>query len=156
MTVKSILQEKGSHIHTVRPFATVSEAVRTFMIEDIGALVVSHDDKTVEGILSERDVVIGIAEYGESVLAKPVSFLMTHDVQTCTPDDRITDIKRIMSARRIRHLPVIENGALCGMVSILDVVGERLEEVEADASAMQSYISGGPARSNPKASNRPH
>lgn len=95
------------------------------MIEDIGALIVSHDENEVEGVLSQRDVVLGIAEYGSDVLRKPVRFPMTNEVQACSPDERINNVKRVTSRRRIRHLHIVEKGKLCGNVSILDIVPER-------------------------------
>ncbi len=108
----------------------------------IGALVVSADDTKVLGIISERDIVIGLADHGAGFLEMRVDELMTRDVITCAPTDRTGQLMAKMTDRRIRHLPVIDSGALCGIVSIGDVVKVRLDEIESEANALRDYVSG--------------
>ncbi len=110
--------------------------------ERIGALVVSEDNIEVLGIISERDIVRGLADHGLDLLDMRVDELMTREVFTCAPTDRTSKLMAKITERRIRHLPVIENGALCGIVSIGDVVKVRLDEIESEANALRDYISG--------------
>ena len=142
MNVEKILRNKGNWVATVRPDATVAEAVDILNRERIGALVVSEDGEAVDGILSERDIVIALAEYGEDLLSQPVNGVMTHNVVTCEPADSAGELMAEMTNRRIRHFPVVADGRLCGIVSIGDLVKSRLDEVEFEASSMRSFIAG--------------
>lgn len=142
MTIKAILDDKGNQVHCVARDSKISEALQMFKLEEVGALVVSQDGKRIDGIVSERDVVLALADQGPSLLEQSVNLIMTHDVLTCAPRDRILDVMALMSEKHIRHVPVVAEGTLCGIVSIGDIVKERLEEVEADASAMHRYITG--------------
>jgi CBS domain-containing protein len=143
MNVEAILKGKGRSVATVAPDATIGEAVNDLRRRGIGALVVSRDGATVDGILSERDIVHALADRGTRLLDLPVSALMTARVFTCTPRDSIAELMAMMTERRIRHLPVIEDGRLSGIVSIGDVVKMRLDEVEYEASSLRSFIAGG-------------
>jgi CBS domain-containing protein len=140
MKVASILRTKGSDITTAAADTTVADAARLLKEKRIGAVVISNDAKTVLGILSERDIIHALVDRGGAVLERPVSELMTRKVITCSPDDSISDLMAQMTERRVRHLPVIGDGVLCGMVSIGDIVKNRIEEVETEASAMREYI----------------
>ncbi len=140
MKVESILKTKGRDVITVPPEASVAEATRLLKEKRIGAVVVSGDGTTVQGILSERDIVHALVEHGGGALEMRVSDLMTRDVVTCSPEDSIGNLMAQMTERRFRHLPVVEGGSLCGMVSIGDVVKNRLDEVETEASAMREFI----------------
>lgn len=140
MDVASLLGSKGSRVVTTRPDATISEVVHKLKQERIGALVVSEDDVGVVGIISERDIVRALADHGSAVMERKVEVLMTREVVTCAPDDRIATLMAKMSHRRIRHLPVLDDGRLCGMISIGDVVKHRLEEIESEADALRQYI----------------
>ncbi len=142
MKVESILEAKGRDILTIPSDAKVAEAARMLKEHRIGALVVSDDGSTAAGILSERDIVHAMVDHGAAVQDLPVSDLMTREVVTCAPDDAIVDLMTQMTERRIRHLPVVEGGVLCGMVSIGDVVKNRIAEVETEASAMREFITG--------------
>ncbi|MBE3605081.1 CBS domain-containing protein [bacterium] len=138
--VASVIESKGAKVVTVAPTATIAEVAATLNRNRIGAAPVIAEDGALVGIISERDVIRGIAEHGESVLAFPASHLMTREVQTCAPDDPIVELMETMTLRRIRHLPVIRGGALAGIVSIGDVVKQRLEEAQAELEALRSYI----------------
>ena len=142
MKVESILEAKGRDIRTIPSDTKVAEAARMLKEHRIGALVVSDDGSTAAGILSERDIVHAMVDHGAAVQDLPVSDLMTREVITCAPDDAIVDLMTQMTERRIRHLPVVEDGVLCGMVSIGDVVKNRIAEVETEASAMREFITG--------------
>ena len=140
MNVEAILKGKGRSVMTIAPTATVGDAVDLLREKGIGALVVSSDGATVAGILSERDVVHALADRGAGLLALQVSALMTRHVFTCQPGDSIDELMAEMTERRIRHLPVLENGRLAGIVSIGDVVKNRLDEIEAEASSLRQFI----------------
>ena len=142
MHVEQILKTKGSDVVTARASELVAQAAIRMEANSIGALVIVDGDEVPIGILSERDIAHGINEYGPHLPATPVSLLMSGDVVTCKPGDLIADIMAPMTERRIRHLPVIDNGKLAGLVSIGDMVAERLNEIENEASALRSYIAG--------------
>lgn len=141
MQVAKILEHKGSDVYTIAPGATIEAAIAALRDHGIGALVVSSDGSTVDGIVSERDFVHGLADRGAELLGAPVSDVMTHDVLTCSRKDTGRDLLGHMTERRIRHVPVVENGALCGMISIGDAVKSRLDEVLHEADALREYIS---------------
>jgi CBS domain-containing protein len=138
--VETILRSKGRNVVTVSPQATISAAADTLRRHGIGALVVSRDGRSVEGILSERDIVHALAEHGPAVLDFEVARLMSPRVVTGTPSDTVAELMALMTGRRIRHIPIVEQGALAGIVSIGDVVKNRLDEVESEASSMREFI----------------
>jgi CBS domain-containing protein len=140
MNVEAILRSKGRQVTTIAADATIAAAVQQLTSRGIGALVVSGDGAEVEGIVSERDIVRGLAEHGADLLRRSVGELMTRRVYTCSPDDSIADLMAQMTERRIRHLPVLRDGALCGIISIGDVVKNRLDEVEFEASSLRTFI----------------
>jgi CBS domain-containing protein len=141
MNVDGILRAKGANVVTIRPDASVGQLVDGLREERIGAMVVSEDGRTVLGIVSERDVVRGLADRGARILEVPVAELMTRQVFSCTPQDSVKHVMEEMTRRRIRHLPVITDGALSGIVSIGDVVKNRLEEMETETNVLrEAYI----------------
>ena len=142
MNVETILRNKGNSVATIRPDATIEAAVDELRTHGIGALVVSEDGETVEGILSERDIVHALAVQGAALLAEPVASVMTRRVVTCEPQEDVAEVMAEMTNRRIRHLPVVRDGRLCGIVSIGDVVKNRLDEIEYEASSLRSFIVG--------------
>lgn len=142
MNVRDMLGQKGDKVATVQPDATIETAVRKLKLEGVGALVVSKDDQTVDGIISERDIVRALTDHGAALLSMKVSELMTQSVKTCTPDDKIQDIMSEMTRSRFRHLPVIKDGKMCGIISIGDVVKNRLEELETETHVLRDYIVG--------------
>ena len=141
MDVASILRIKGSSVATAPPEATITDIAARLKQEKIGALVVSDDGVKVLGIISERDIIRGLADHGLDLLGKRVDELMTAEVFTCTPNDTTADLMAVMTARRIRHIPVTEDGGLCGIISIGDVVKDRLDEIEREANALRDYVS---------------
>ena len=143
MKVQDILSAKGNRVATMRPDTSVETVAHRLRLDHIGAVVVSSDGKTIEGILSERDIVYGLVEHGIGLLKMTAADLMTREVVTCRPQDGIKDVMLKMTHRRIRHLPVLENGKLAGIVSIGDVVKHRLGEVELEATVLrEAYIAG--------------
>lgn len=143
MNVSTILKSKGTAVETARPDWTVGQTCERLEELGIGALVVSRDGAHIDGIFSERDVIRLIAQEGPDVLGRPVSDFMVREVVTCTPDDDIAHLMETMTERKIRHLPVVEDGALAGIVSIGDAVKQRIRESEHEAEALRSYITTG-------------
>jgi CBS domain-containing protein len=142
MNVQTILRDKGDAVATIHQNATVDEAVTLLHQKRVGALVVSDDGEHVDGILSERDIVAALALYSSELLPLRVAEVMTRPVVTCVPEDSVAELMAEMTNRRIRHFPVLQNGKLCGIVSIGDLVKSRLDEIEFEASSMRSFISG--------------
>ncbi|WP_298691162.1 CBS domain-containing protein [uncultured Sphingomonas sp.] len=141
MTIASILQAKGGDIISVGPDRRVSEVIQLLAERRIGAVPVIGGG-TVEGVFSERDVIYRLATEGASVLDRKVSEVMTAPVLTVERDTSILSALALMTKRRIRHLPVVENGAVVGVVSIGDLVKLRIDRIEAEADAMRNYIAG--------------
>ncbi len=142
MNVETILRTKGSGVATIRPDETVGAAVKELISRNIGALVVSENGETVEGIISERDIVHGLVDHGAALLSLKVAEMMTSRVVTCQLSDSVDQLMAEMTNRRIRHFPVVEDGRLRGIVSIGDVVKTRLDEVEYEAQSLRSFIAG--------------
>jgi CBS domain-containing protein len=139
MTIKAIIQSKGDAVTTVAPDATVSEAIALLSDMRIGALpVVEHG--SVRGIFSERDVIYSVAKQGAAALNTMVGDVMTAPALTVAPETQVLSALSLMTKRRIRHLPVVENGNLIGFVSIGDLVKYRIDSIEAEAMAMRDYI----------------
>ncbi len=135
--VSSVLKQKG---HSVAPQQTVTAVVKVLAQNRIGAVPVVNGRGQIIGIISERDIIRGMSEHAEAVPALPADQLMTRDVKTCSSEDELVDLMEVMTLQRIRHLPVIQNGALHGIVSIGDVVKQRLEEVQSEADDLRRYI----------------
>ncbi len=143
MNVNTILNIKGPDVITVGADTTVLEVTQRLAKHRIGSIVIVNGDNSVAGIVSERDVVRAIAHLGCDVLQGPVSAIMTDNVVTCSRRDNIDTLMSVMTSRRFRHLPVVDDGELCGIVSIGDVVQQRIAEAELEASAMREYIATG-------------
>ena len=143
MSVGEILKAKGADVQTIPSDATVAEAIDRLRDEKIGALVVSPDGQTVQGVFSERDVITGLADHREAVLKMKVGELMTTAVTTCSPEDGVEKVMLEMTELRARHFPVLEGDRLVGIVSIGDVVKNRLDEVELEKRVLRdTYIAG--------------
>ena len=140
MRVEDILREKGHDVFTVDQDVRVLPALEIMKEKRIGAILVTNQDGAVCGVLSERDIARGLPEIGAAILEKSVGSLMTRDVISCTSGDTIASIMSLMTESRIRHLPVINDGKLEGLISIGDVVKYRIREAENEAEALRSYI----------------
>jgi CBS domain-containing protein len=140
MTVKDILSTKGSEVLTIEPTATLAAAVKVLAQRRIGALVVTGAEHRIVGIISERDIVRVLGDQGIAVLESPVAEVMTRKVVTCGLGETIADIMERMTGGKFRHVPVVEQGRLAGIVSIGDVVKARLGELEQEHDALRDYI----------------
>ncbi len=143
MKVAEILTQKGQNVISVRPTESIETLAHRLRLARIGAMVVLGEGGALDGIISERDIIHGIAEHGAHCLELTVADLMTTRVLTCTPDDNVTRIARTMTESRIRHLPVVEGGNLVGVVSVGDVVKNRLEEMSLEASVLRDIAIAG-------------
>ena len=139
MTVRAILSSKGHQVVSVEPDAKLSAAVKIMSEQRIGSVLVMNGTR-IEGILSERDIVCVLCERGAGVLDEPVSAVMTRKIISCRPSDTVAVLMEVMTSEKIRHLPVVENDRLVGLVSIGDVVKLRVQEYEAEQEALRDYI----------------
>lgn len=143
MRIADLLRHKGSDVATAAPGLSVSGLLEDLARHNIGAMVVVDDTGTLVGIVSERDVVRRLNERGADLLHAPVSEIMTSEVVTCGPGEAVDTLAAIMTDRRIRHMPVVEDGRLVGLVSIGDVVRSRIEQLESHSEQLESYIAQG-------------
>lgn len=141
MRIRDILTVKGSAVVVIEPQASVRELVALLREHNLGAVVVASDELTVDGIVSERDVVRRLAD-GPEVLEREVADIMTRDVHTCRPDETVESLAATMTQERIRHLPVLEDGRLCGIVSIGDIVKSHIRDLEFERAQLEGYVSG--------------
>jgi CBS domain-containing protein len=142
MRIADVLRNKGALVATCTPETSVSGLLTELAVHNIGAMVVMSQDGLV-GIVSERDVVRKLHELGADILRRPVSDIMTTVVATCTPEDSVNSLTALMTENRVRHVPVVVNGRLAGIVSIGDVVKTRMEELETEQQQLQAYITQG-------------
>lgn len=143
MNIDTVLQAKGRHVETTLPDAPILDVAQHMRVRRIGALVVSRDGHHLEGIISERDIVLGLAHDGSNLLRMKAGQVMTKSVITCSPTDSIAHVMAVMTQRRVRHLPVVDAGRLCGMISIGDIVKNRLEELEVQTNVLRDvYLAG--------------
>jgi CBS domain-containing protein len=140
MRINDLLRVKGTRVVTVTPDTNVRQLLQVLAEHGIGAVVVSVDGKSVDGIVSERDVVRAFALRGAAVMSEPVTEIFTAEVRTVTPDTSLDDVMRLMTEHRMRHAPVLVDGALGGLVSIGDVVKNRMDELETERTALSDYI----------------
>jgi CBS domain-containing protein len=138
-TVRAILDAKGHHVESVEPEAKLSAAIKTLGARKIGALLVMNKGH-IEGILSERDIVRVLGERGAAVLDEPLSAVMTRKVINCSPSDTVGAIMEMMTVGKFRHLPVVHDGSVIGLISIGDIVKQRVQEYENEQEALRDYI----------------
>ena len=140
MNVATILKQKGRSVATVAPTATLQEVAKRLAQRRIGALVVVGSRGQIEGIVSERDIIRALSETGAGCLVRPVAETMTRQVMTCQETDTLDEMMAMMTQGRFRHVPVVTDGDLVGIISIGDVVKHRVAEIEAEAQAIRDYI----------------
>lgn len=140
--ISVILDRKGTGVVTIPPDAMLLAAADAMSEHNIGALVVSSDGRSVEGIVSERDLVRELARRGTGAVKQTVADLMSTEVTTCGPDATVDDLMAAMTAKRIRHVPIVDDGVLTGIVSIGDVVKVRLDELEVEKQSLEEYVTG--------------
>jgi CBS domain-containing protein len=142
MRITDVLRGKGTQVVTIPPDTKVRRLLDVLAEHRIGAVVVSTDGTSVGGIVSERDIVRAFAKRGAAVMSEPVTAIYTADVHTITPDTSLDEVMRMMTERRIRHAPVVVDGSLRGIVSIGDVVKNRIDELETERAHLTDYITG--------------
>jgi CBS domain-containing protein len=140
MTVSTILADKGREVVTIEPSASLADAARLLAEKRIGAALVLGADQRIAGILSERDIVRALAAHGAAALDESISQTMTRKVETCTIRETVTNIMERMTIGKFRHMPVVEQGRVVGLVSIGDIVKHRVQEMERESAAMRDYI----------------
>ena len=138
--IVSILKPRGTEVVSVAPNDPVLSVARVLTQHKIGAALVRDSAGRILGIISERDIVRGMANQGQGTTQLPAERLMTRDLVTCTPQTRVTEAMELMTRHRVRHLPVMENGELAGLVSIGDLVKARIEEAEHEAAELKAYV----------------
>ena len=143
MNVSGLLKVKGSDVVTVIPDTTATEVVAALATHGVGAVVVSADGRSIDGVVSERDIVRALADRGLSAMEEAVSTIMTTSVFTCEPDTTVDQLMALMTERRIRHVPVVVDGELAGIVSIGDVVKDRISDLETETKVLHDYIQHG-------------
>jgi CBS domain-containing protein len=141
--IAEVLRTKGSFVATIPPERTITEVLRVLAEHRVGALVVSRDGAHIEGIVSERDIVRHLERVGPRLLDEPARTIMTSEVRTCSRGDKVDDVMAVMTEYRIRHLPVVEDDALIGIVSIGDVVKSRIGDLEGERDELVTYITRG-------------
>jgi len=141
MHVKDVLAHKGAAVATVTPVALITEVIAALAEHHVGALVVTSDGRNIEGIVSERDVVRALHSRGAELLGTQVREIMTVNVLTSSPDDEVRSLAKTMTEKRFRHMPVVVDGALAGIVTIGDIVKNRLDELETEHDQLVDYIS---------------
>jgi CBS domain-containing protein len=142
VTVATILEKKGHEVLTVRPDQTVGETARLLYEKKIGSVLALRPDGSIAGVVSERDIVRGIAKMGPAVLERPVTDIMTPKVVVCSPKDDMVNVMACMTDRRVRHLPVLDGDRLIGIISIGDVVKARMADLESESETLREYIAG--------------
>ena len=141
MHVAAVIKRKGSNVVSIAPDRTIAEAVSLLTKNGIGAVLVLDSTGDIHGILSERDIVKGLSRHGADALTQRVDALMTRDVQRCSPHDTIAEVMKVMTERRTRHLAVMEDGKLAGLISIGDVVKQRLIDANLEVETLRGYVS---------------
>jgi len=142
MPIKTILSTKGTEVFNTHPDTPLTEAANILVHRHIGWLLVLDEDHKISGAISERDIVRAAAENDGSLQGLAVRDVMTSDVLTCTSDDTLESVMNIMTNKRVRHLPVVDDDAIIGLVSIGDVMKHRLEEIQYEGDSLREYISG--------------
>ena len=141
MTIESILKRKGTDVTTIAPEASIKRAADWLSAKNIGALVVVTSENAVLGLISEREIVHAFSRYGETAASMPVKEIMRHGVTTVSPDESVNRVMNLMTHQRVRHMPVLRDGKLAGIVSIGDVVKHRLEDLELETNVLRDVYS---------------
>jgi CBS domain-containing protein len=142
MTVRKLLDGKGRFVSSIGSDVRVQDVVDQLETDDVAALVVTDDNESILGIISGRDIVRGVRQFGPDVANRPVGELMTRKVITCDIGEPLEKILNLMDTHQIRHVPIIDGGNLCGIINMLDVVKYRLKEIQTEAEALKEYVAG--------------
>jgi CBS domain-containing protein len=142
MSIQTLLAEKGRFVPIISSNVTMNDVIDKLEIDKAGALVITDDNQTILGIITERDIARGLKTYGRNVVDKPVCELMTHVVRTCDVNQSVEDVLRLMDEHQVQYVPITKNGFLYGIINMLDLVKYRLAQVDAEAEALKSYVAG--------------
>jgi CBS domain-containing protein len=142
MSVRRLLSGKGRFVPVIQSDLSLNDVINQLQIDEAGALVVTDDNSTILGIVTERDIARGLKRYGRDVVDRPLRELMTKDVIRVDIDEPLSTVLELMDRHQIHYVPVIENGSLCGIINMLDLVKYRLAETETEANALKAYVSG--------------
>ena len=142
MSIQTLLNAKGRFVPLISSNVLISDVIDKLEIDKAGALIVTDDDQTILGIITERDIARGLKMFGRNVVDKPVGELMTRNVQTCDLSQSIDAILRLMDERQIQYIPITKDGTLYGIVNMLDLVKYRLSQIDAEAAALKAYVTG--------------
>ena len=142
MHVAAVIKRKGSGVVSITPDHTIADATKLLTENRIGAILVMDGGEGIRGIISERDIIRALAKHGADALSHTVGSLMTREVQQCSPNDTIAEVMTTMTTRRFRHLTVVDGGKLLGMISIGDVVKQRLDDTELEVETLRGYVTG--------------
>ena len=144
MSVEALLKAKGRFVPVIATDAVIGQVIDQLEIDKTGALVVTDDNQTIRGIITERDIARGLKTYGRNVVDKPIGELMTRSVMTVDVGQPVETVLRLMDERKIHYVPITKNGVLYGIINMLDLVKYRLSEIDAEAEALKAYIAGRP------------
>lgn len=142
MSVRNLLKAKGTFVPVIRSDLSLNDVIDQLEIDQAGALVVTDDNSSILGIVTERDIARGLKSYGRDVVDRPLRELMTEDVICVDINEPLSKVLELMDRHQIQYIPITESGALCGIVNMLDLVKHRLDEIETEANALKAYVSG--------------
>jgi CBS domain-containing protein len=142
MRVQALLKKKGRFVPMISSDVSVSDVIDKLEVDKAGALVVTDDNQTILGIITERDISRGLKTYGRNVVDKPVGELMTNAVRTCDVNQSVEDVLRLMDDNQIQFVPITKDGILYGIINMLDLVKYRLAQIDSEAAALKAYIAG--------------
>ena len=142
MTVRRLLKGKGAFVPVIRSDLTLNDVVSQLDLDNVGALVVTDDNKTILGIITERDIARGLKTHGRDVVDKPLLDLMTKDVISVDVSEPLSTVLGLMDQHQIHYIPVTDKGSLCGIINMLDLVRYRLAEIEIEANSLKDYVAG--------------
>lgn len=142
MSIQALLKDKGRFVPLISSNVTVSSVIDKLEVDKAGALVVTDDNHTILGIITERDIARGLKTYGRNVVDRPVAELMTRHVRTCDVHQSVDDVLRMMDEHQVQYVPITKDGFLYGIINMLDLVKYRLSEIDAEAAALKAYVAG--------------
>ena len=144
MSIQTLLKAKGRFVPIISSDVTIADVIDKLEVDKAGALVVTDDNHSILGVITERDIARGLKTFGRNVVDQPVRELMTRDVQTCDVEHSVDDVLRLMDGRQIQYVPITRQGQLYGIINMLDLVKYRLSEIDAEARALKAYVAGVP------------
>jgi signal-transduction protein with cAMP-binding, CBS, and nucleotidyltransferase domain len=142
MSIEALLKNKGRFVPIISSDVTIAEVIDKLDVDKAGALVVTDDNQSILGIITERDIARGVKAFGRHVVDKPVAELMTRGVHTCDINQAVDDVLRLMDGKQIQYVPITRNGQLHGIINMLDLVRYRLSQIDAEAAALKAYVAG--------------